>query len=94
MINKTQRYELKRILKSNFMRRVFEVLEEKQIFSKKGEPYKKAYISNVLNGRENNIKIENVLFFVYNEKKTELLNNRVLRKQIINKKPEAVTSGI
>ncbi|MES2813231.1 MAG: hypothetical protein V4670_12225 [Bacteroidota bacterium] len=69
-------------------------LNEQQIFSVKGESYKKPYLSNIFNGRESNKSVENVIFELYLEKKQELTKMNVERNELLqNKKPEAVTSG-
>jgi hypothetical protein len=94
MINKTELKKLKKVLKRGFMNELINKLNDKQMFTVKGESFKKPYLSNVLNGRESNISIEQVIFELYNDKKNTLTKMNVTRKKILeNKKPEAGTPG-
>lgn len=94
MINKTQNKKIKKVFKYGFMNELISKLNENEIFTEKGEPFKKPYLSNVLNGRESNLKIEKVIFEMYKEKKQELTKIKVEHNNCFeNKKPEAVTPG-
>ncbi|UOX32393.1 hypothetical protein LXD69_10045 [Flavobacterium sediminilitoris] len=83
MIKKTEKIKLKKVLKSKWIPEVMSKLAEKEILSKKGVPYTKAYISHVFNGINSNDDIEIAIFEVYNERKNKQSNLRVFKKEIL-----------
>jgi hypothetical protein len=94
MITKENKLALKKMLGNKYTPKVLEILNENKIFSKKGVPFSSGYIRHVLNGKNENFQIEEVLFEVFksrNDFHTELDKKR---KAILeNKKPEAGTPG-
>lgn len=70
MINKTERNKLLKILKYKWIEDVLKKTIEKQLVTKHGNNYEKTYISQVFNGRQSNLNIENCIREVYNERKT------------------------
>lgn len=83
MILKTERKKLKRILANKYIQDVLKDLASKDHFNKEGKPFTKAYVSNVLNGKESNSKIEDSLYKVYEERKLQQTKKRAIRKKIL-----------
>lgn len=81
MINKIERKKLKKLLVSKWIQEVMQKLEDKNVLNKKGEPYTKAYISHVFNGKNEHPIIENFIFEVYQERKLQQSKMRVERLQ-------------
>lgn len=69
MINKTERNKLQKVLKNKWIEDVLKKTIEKQLVTKHGNNYEKTYISQVLNGKQSNLNIENCIREVYNERK-------------------------
>lgn len=69
MINKTERNKLRKVLKNKWIEDVLKKTIEKQLVTKHGNNYEKTYISQVLNGKQSNLNIENCIREVYNERK-------------------------
>lgn len=93
MITKAQRKKLRKGFGTRYSKRIQAYLTEKGLFTKQGNPYSIAYISHVFNGRNEDAKVENAFFEVYDLILSEHLKINVERNNILNKKPEAVTSG-
>lgn len=85
MILKTERTKLKRILKSRYIGDVLLLLSEKGITNANGEPFSKAFISYVFNGKEEHQEIEDVIFELYDQRKAKLSKMKVKRKMILKK---------
>lgn len=84
-----------KVLKYNWMADVLSKLADNNIVNKKGEPYKKAYISHIFNGRNSHEGIEFAIFEVYKERKIKQSKMIVYKKNILEtEKPEAVTPGL
>lgn len=81
MITKANRTKLKKLLKRSFIPDIQNVLRDKNIFTKKGNEYSVAYISNVFNGKESNKNIEDAIFEVYENKKIELAKMQEQREK-------------
>jgi len=69
MINKTERTKLKKILKHKWIDDVLMKTIDKQLVTKHGNKYEKTYVSQVFNGIQSNLNIENCIREVYNERK-------------------------
>lgn len=69
MIRKTERNKLKKVLKNKWIQDVLQKTIEKQLVTKHGNNYDKTYISQVFNGTQSNINIENCIREVYNDRK-------------------------
>lgn len=83
MILKTEKKKLKRLLGNKYIQDVLQDLETKGHFNKEGNPFTKAYISNVLNGTESNQNIEDSLYKVYEERKMQQTKKRAMRRKIL-----------
>ncbi len=74
MINKTERNKLRKILKNKWIEEVLNKTIEKQLVTKHGNNYEKTYISQVFNGKQSNLNIENCIREVYNSRKQKQSN--------------------
>lgn len=81
MISKAQRTKLKKLLKRSFIPDVQYILREKNVVNKKGFEFSISYISQVFGGLESNKDIEDAIFEVYQNKKTELANLQTERNK-------------
>mgnify|MGYP003542854641 CR=1 FL=1 len=77
MINKTERTKLKKVLKNKWIDDVLKKTIEKELVTKHGNNYDKTYVSQVFNGVQSNLNIENCIREVYNERKLEQSNKIV-----------------
>jgi hypothetical protein len=93
MITKSQQKKLRKVIGTRYSKLIQAFLIEKNYLNKHGKPYSIAYISHVFNGRYSDVNIENAFFEVYNLIVNEQLKNNIERKSILNKNPEAGTSG-
>ena len=85
MITKEETKTLKEHLKTNYIKDVLKELESKQITSKSGEPFSDTYISAVLNGRKENLDIEDAIFMVYQKAEKGLKTQKQEFKRIVRK---------
>lgn len=95
MISTAQRKKIKKVFKMRYSKVVQERLNQKGIKNKKGEPFGISYISHVLNGRNEDLLIEETIIELYQEKVIELKEIAQKRKEIFGtKKPDAGTPGL
>lgn len=83
MINKTLRNKLSKYLKASFLKDVIAILNEKNILNKNGQPFSKAYISYVYNGKNENVAIELAIIEVYNQRKEQYKSNVEAKKTLL-----------
>jgi len=80
MITKTERNQMKKILVSKWIPEVIDKLKQNNVVNKKGQPYTKAFISHVFNGKNSHSIIEDAIFDTYQERKEKLSKKREERK--------------
>jgi protein-disulfide isomerase-like protein with CxxC motif len=85
MITKEETSTLKVHLKTNYIKDVLKELESKQITSKTGEPFSDTYISAVLNGRKENLDIEDAIFMVYQKRVYEFNKREKVKSKLLSK---------
>ncbi len=85
MITKEETKTLKERLKTNYIKDVLKELESKQITSKSGEPFSDTYISAVLNGRKENLDIEDAIFMVYQKRVYEFNKREKVKSKLLSK---------
>jgi protein-disulfide isomerase-like protein with CxxC motif len=83
MINKTLRNKLSKHLKTSFLKDVIAILTKKNIVNKNGQPFSRAYVSYVYNGKNENIDIELAIIEVYNQKKSQYKSNVESKKILL-----------
>lgn len=71
MIKKTERTRLKKVLKNKWIDDVLIKTIEKGLLTKHGNNYDKTYVSQVFNGVQSNLNIENCIREVYNQRREE-----------------------
>lgn len=90
MIKKTERKRLKKLLGWNYTSAVLAILKNNNITNKKGNPFSASYITQVLNGKENNDAVEDAIFEEYNNrnyyKQKKQQEQKRKRDLILNKK--------
>lgn len=86
MISKTERNTLSKFLKSRFSQSVLDLLEERGVTNKNGEPMTKGFISHVYNGRNEHLEVEQALWDVYSKRKAEHSKMKAERKELMRKK--------
>jgi hypothetical protein len=86
MITAKQRNKMKRVFKTGYSKEVKKLLEEKEIWNKKGLPFSNSYITHVFNGRNTNIDIEETIIELYQKRLYEETRITLRRKEIFSKK--------
>lgn len=86
MITVAQRKKLKKVFKNGYSHGVMEILKEKNIVGKKGNPFSDSYINHVFNGRNTNNDIEEAIFELYQKRVYEVSKMRILRNEILKQK--------
>ncbi len=82
MITTEETRKLKVHLKTNYIKDVLRELENKNITNKNGDIFSDTYISAVLNGRKENLDIEDAIFRVY-QKRVYEFNKREKEKNVL-----------
>lgn len=85
MITNTERTKLKKVLATKWISEVTDKLKENNVLNKKGNPYTKAFISHVFNGKNKHDFIENIILEVYQERKQKQSKMKVERKEKLAK---------
>jgi len=85
MITTEETRTLKVHLKTNYIKDVLKELESKSITSKSGEPFSDTYISAVLNGRKENLDIEDAIFMVYQKRVYEFNKREKAKSRLLSK---------
>lgn len=94
MIKITERKKMKKVFKKGYSKEVQDILNNKGIVNKKGDPYGISYITHVFNGRNENLAIEETIIALYTEKVEEAKVISKKRKEIFcTKKPDAGNIG-
>ena len=83
MITVAQRKKLKKVFKNGYSQGVKEILNAKNIVSKKGNPFSDSYINHVFNGRNENEAIEEAIFELYQKRLSIISEKKQLRNQIL-----------
>lgn len=83
MINKTLRIKLSKHLKTSFLKDVIAILSQKNILNKNGQPFSRAYVSYVYNGKNENVDIELAIIEVYNQRKKQYKSNVEAKKTLL-----------
>ena len=83
MILKTERKKLKRLLKNRYIDDILAILEHKSVTNAAGEPFSRAFISQVFNGNEAQKDIEEAIFELYERRKLEVSKMKAKRKEIL-----------
>jgi hypothetical protein len=86
MITAKQRNKMKKVFKTGYSKEVKKLLEEKEIWNKKGLPFSNSYITHVFNGRNTNIDIEETIIELYQKRLYEETRITLRRKEIFSKK--------
>ncbi|WP_417943016.1 hypothetical protein [Flavobacterium sp. RS13.1] len=77
---------MKKVFKTGYSKEVKKLLEEKEIWNKKGLPFSNSYITHVFNGRNTNIDIEETIIELYQKRLYEETRITLRRKEIFSKK--------
>ncbi|WP_163411356.1 hypothetical protein [Flavobacterium ajazii] len=77
---------MKKVFKTGYSKEVQKLLEEKEIWNKKGLPFSKSYITHVFNGRNSNNDIEETIIELYQKRLYENTEIALRRKEIFSKK--------
>ena len=86
MITAIQRSKMKKVFKTGYSSDVQKLLEEKEIWNKKGLPFSNSYITHVFNGRNTNNDIEDAIIELYQKRLHEETMITLRRKEIFSKK--------
>ncbi|GGF25734.1 hypothetical protein [Flavobacterium limi] len=86
MITAAQRNKMKKVFKTGYSKEVKMLLEEKEIWNKKGLPFSNSYITHVFNGRNTNNDIEEAIIELYQKRLYEETEITLRRKEIFSKK--------
>ncbi len=86
MITAAQRNKMKKVFKTGYSKEVKKLLEEKEIWNKKGLPFSNSYVTHVFNGRNTNIDIEEAIIELYQKRLYEETRITLRRKEIFRKK--------
>lgn len=89
MITAVQRNKMKKVFKTGYSNDVLKLLEEKEIWNKKGLPFSKSYITHVFNGRNSNNAIEEIIIELYQKRLHEETMIILRRKEIFSQKTES-----
>lgn len=79
MITVAQRKKLKKAFKNGYSQGVKEILNDKNIVGKNGNPFSDSYINHVFNGRNTNEAIEEAIFELYQKRVYDIINKRTDR---------------
>lgn len=85
MITNTERKQIKKVLVSKWIPDVIEKLTKNNILNKKGQPYTKAFISHVFNGKHEQHFIESAILDVYQERIQQHAKMRAEKKAKLKK---------
>ena len=85
MITEIERKELRQLFQGYYADDVLEILKEKKITNRNGDPHSLPYIRMVFQGVRNNLDIETAIWQLASERKREI-EQRKLQKQLILKK--------
>ncbi|MFB9109348.1 hypothetical protein [Flavobacterium gyeonganense] len=77
---------MKKVFKTGYSKEVKKLLEEKEIWNKKGLPFSNSYVTHVFNGRNTNIDIEEAIIELYQKRLYEETRITLRRKEIFRKK--------
>ncbi|WP_123955355.1 hypothetical protein [Flavobacterium cheongpyeongense] len=77
---------MKKVFKTGYSSDVKKLLEEKEIWNKKGLPFSNSYITHVFNGRNTNNDIEDAIIELYQKRLHEETTITLRRKEIFSKK--------
>lgn len=86
MILKSERVKMKRLLKGKYIDDVLTSLKEKNITNNSNQPFSKAFISQVFNGKEEHFIIEEVILKLYNKRKRERAKMKLKKNNILKSK--------
>lgn len=87
MITEAEREALKPVLGTRFSKDVKNILLEKKIYTKGADTYSAGFISNVYNGRYENVDVEAAIYELYDRrsKTRELVQKR--KQALLKSKP-------
>lgn len=71
MITSSQRKKLKKLLSTDYVSEVLEVLKKKGVTSKNNTEYSESTIRMIFNGHRENVDIEDAILEVYDTRKKE-----------------------
>lgn len=83
MITTDEKLKLKELLGVRYGYQVLDILMEKEIYNREGKPYKTGYVNHVLNGRNENFKIEAAIFELFKQRSDFIKNLEIARKQVV-----------
>ncbi|MGB5942082.1 MAG: hypothetical protein WBG71_04320 [Leeuwenhoekiella sp.] len=72
MITTTEKENLKKTLGANYTAKILAVLKERNIKNSQGKDYSAGSVRNILNGQQENVQVENVIYEIH----YEILENR------------------